>query len=61
MEEDYRSNTSYSEATYDEELRTTLPKQRKKISPNIAVVPAACPNNNSNPIQANPLSAHRKC
>ena len=61
MEADQHSNAcdSQAEATDDEELRTTLPKQRQRISPNVAVVPAACPSNNGNPIPANQLSEHK--
>ena len=58
MEADHHSNTSDSEAADDEELRATIPKQRQRIFPNVAVVPASRPNNNGNPIPANPLSAH---
>ena len=54
VEADHHSNTSDFEATDDEELRTTLHKQRQRIFSRVAVVPASRPsNNNSKPIPAN--------
>ena len=52
---DHHSNTRDSEATDDEKLLTTIPKQRQGISPNATVVPASHPNNNCNPILASQL------
>ena len=60
MEADHHSDTSDSEETDDEELRTTLLKQRQRISLNTAAVPASRPNNTSNPIPSSPLSVRRE-
>ena len=49
IDADHHSNTSDSEATDDEELQTTIPKQRQRISPNAAVVPASYPTTNVPP------------
>ena len=57
----HHSGTSDSENTDDEELQATLPHQRQRTSPNVAVVPAPHPsNNNSEPIPANQLSTPRE-